>query len=204
MNDRAAIFQAVKDALAPLTEKTPLPEWDAELPVCTQMKASATDLATHFIQKLRDQGGVFFENTQQMADLLRAENALRGYCDPFHVERFRKDPAFAGITFETAFDATRVDDCQFGITWASYGIAESGTLVFKDSETSDRLGALAPWIHIALLNPAHIQRAVLDAILKHGNDPSVIWATGPSKTADVEGILIQGVHGPGIQACLFI
>jgi len=32
-----------------------------------------------------------------------------------------------------------------------------------------------------------------------GTDPNVIWVTGPSKTADVEGILIEGVHGPGEQ-----
>jgi hypothetical protein len=37
----------------------------------------------------------------------------------------------------------------------------------------------------------------------HG-DPNVIWCTGPSKTADVEGILIEGVHGPGVQVALFV
>jgi L-lactate dehydrogenase complex protein LldG len=36
------------------------------------------------------------------------------------------------------------------------------------------------------------------------DDPNIIWVTGPSKTADVEGILIQGVHGPGVQACLLV
>jgi L-lactate dehydrogenase complex protein LldG len=36
------------------------------------------------------------------------------------------------------------------------------------------------------------------------DDPNIIWVTGPSKTADVEGILIQGVHGPGVQGCLLV
>ena len=35
-------------------------------------------------------------------------------------------------------------------------------------------------------------------------DPNIIWVTGPSKTADVEGILIEGVHGPGIQIALLV
>ena len=34
--------------------------------------------------------------------------------------------------------------------------------------------------------------------------PNTIWCTGPSKTADVEGILIEGVHGPGEQVALLI
>jgi L-lactate utilization protein LutC len=34
--------------------------------------------------------------------------------------------------------------------------------------------------------------------------PNIIWCTGPSKTADVEGILIEGVHGPGEQIALLV
>jgi L-lactate dehydrogenase complex protein LldG len=34
--------------------------------------------------------------------------------------------------------------------------------------------------------------------------PYIRASTGPSKTADVEGILIQGVHGPGMQIALIV
>ena len=44
----------------------------------------------------------------------------------------------------------------------------------------------------------------MDGIAALGDDPNTIWVTGPSKTADVEGILIQGVHGPGIQIALIV
>ena len=43
-----------------------------------------------------------------------------------------------------------------------------------------------------------------EAVAALGTDPNVIWCTGPSKTADVEGILIEGVHGPGAQIALII
>jgi L-lactate utilization protein LutC len=39
---------------------------------------------------------------------------------------------------------------------------------------------------------------------RSGDEPYVLWCTGPSKTADVEGILIQGVHGPGEQVALIV
>jgi len=59
--------------------------------------------------------------------------------------------------------------------------------------------ALAPWHHIALVSHAEIHRTIADALAAMPDDPNLSWVTGPSKTADVEGILIQSV-----QACLII
>ncbi|MBI2497314.1 MAG: hypothetical protein HYV75_05125, partial [Opitutae bacterium] len=42
------------------------------------------------------------------------------------------------------------------------------------------------------------------ALAAHPADPKIVWVTGPSKTADVEGILIEGVHGPGTQVALLL
>ncbi|WP_437796167.1 LUD domain-containing protein [Sorangium sp. So ce693] len=67
-----------------------------------------------------------------------------------------------------------------------------------------RLGALARWIHVALVRRADIHRSLGAAISALGGDPYVVWCTGPSKTADVEGILIQGVHGPGEHIALIV
>ena len=109
-----------------------------------------------------------------------------------------------GITFDTEFDEAKINDYTFGMTKASAGIAESGTIMLTDSVTSARLGALAPWIHIAVIAEADIVASIGEAIARFGDDPSIIFATGPSKTADVEGILIEGVHGPGIQIGLVV
>ena len=68
------------------------------------------------------------------------------------------------MTFETDYDMAKIDVYQFGITRASAGIAESGTIMLKDRETSARLGALAPWVHIAILKEESIVPSVLDAI----------------------------------------
>jgi L-lactate dehydrogenase complex protein LldG len=97
-----------------------------------------------------------------------------------------------------------VDDYAFGITRAAGGIAETGTIILNDTLTSRRLGALAPWVHIAVLPRNLIMRTMTDAVQAFGGDPNVIWVTGPSKTADIEGILIEGVHGPGVQIALVL
>jgi len=60
------------------------------------------------------------------------------------------------------------------------------------------------WTHIAVVRKDTIHRSVADALAAMPDDPNIIWVTGPSKTADVEGILIQGVQGPGVQACLVV
>jgi L-lactate dehydrogenase complex protein LldG len=110
--------------------------------------------------------------------------------------------AAAGLTVETHYDRSRYDDYQFGITRASGAIAESGTLILDDLRTSHRLAALSPWVHIAVLDRKEIHRSIPDALAALGDSPNIIWCTGPSKTADVEGILIEGVHGPGEQIAL--
>jgi L-lactate dehydrogenase complex protein LldG len=113
-------------------------------------------------------------------------------------------PTAGAITFELELDRARIDEYRFGITRASGAIAETGTIILTDRLTSRRLGALAPWIHVAVLHPDQIHPHVADAIAALGDDPNVIWCTGPSKTADVEGILIEGVHGPGEQVALVL
>jgi len=66
------------------------------------------------------------------------------------------------------------------------------------------LAALTPWVHVAVLDRTRIHRTIADALAALGDSPNVIWVTGPSKTADVEGILIEGVHGPGEQIALLL
>ena len=105
---------------------------------------------------------------------------------------------------ETEYVRERYDDYQFGITRASGAIAESGTLILDDFQTSHRLAALSPWVHVAVLSRDTIHRTISDAIAAFDDSPNITWCTGPSKTADVEGILIEGVHGPGEQIALLV
>jgi L-lactate dehydrogenase complex protein LldG len=109
-----------------------------------------------------------------------------------------------GLTIETRVDRERIDDLRFGITRAAGAIAETGTVILDDTTTSSRLAALAPWIHIAVVRKSTLYARVADVVQTLGPHMNVVWCTGPSKTADVEGILIEGVHGPGEQVALLV
>ena len=102
------------------------------------------------------------------------------------------------------YSRDQVDEIDVALTPAAGAIAESGSIILTDESTTDRLAALAPWTHIAVVRRDAIYHSIADALAAMPDDPNVIWVTGPSKTADVEGILIQGVHGPGVQGCLLV
>jgi L-lactate dehydrogenase complex protein LldG len=200
MSDREKIFGAIRAALAPLKERTVKPEWDDSLVICNP-SGEFDSLKAQFADKLASASGRFYDQVDALVAFLVQEGSTFGYCDPKLADLFARAD---GITFETEFDHAKINDYTFGIPLASAGIAESGTIVLKDGVTSARLGALAPWIHIAVIDEANILPHIPAAIERFGDDPSIIFATGPSKTADVEGILIEGVHGPGIQIALVL
>ncbi len=202
ITDRDSILERVRSALAPLPRRAAMPEWEAEL-VLARRSGDAVEAWTLFAERLRSVNGTPLGAVADLVALLEQNDWRHGYCDPVLWPRLA--PAFpATITVETVFDRTRVDDYQFGITCVSAAIAETGTVVLTDTGTSSRLAAVAPWVHVAVIAREQIVLDLPQAVAALSDDPNVIWCTGPSKTADVEGILIEGVHGPGIQAVLLL
>ena len=201
-DDREAIFSRVRGALAPLRDRAPLPSYDADIAVM-QGVIAGRDRVELMAERIKGVGGLAFTDPAALAAHLRKGGWLRGYCDPVLWPRLA---AFfgEGFTVEAEFDRRRVDDYAFGITRAAGAIAESGTIVLNDATTSRRLAALAPWVHVAVVERTSIFGDLTEAVAALGADRNVIWCTGPSKTADVEGILIEGVHGPGAQVALIL
>lgn len=201
-DDREAILSRVRGALAPLHERAALPQYDKDIAVMRKLIADR-DLVELFAERIKRVNGSAYTDTAALVAHLRANQWMRGYCDPVLWPRLA--PHFgAGFTVEQDFDRTRIDDYDFGITRAAAAIAESGTIVLNDATTSRRLAALAPWVHIAVVERSSIFSDLTQAVASLGTDRNVIWCTGPSKTADVEGILIEGVHGPGAQIALVL
>jgi L-lactate dehydrogenase complex protein LldG len=200
-NDRETILGKVKAALAPLRDRAPMPTYDGGMELARE-RADAGDLVAEFTARMRSVNGEVVADPAALAALLRARGWNRGYCDPALWSLFEGHLG-EGFHVEQSFDRSRVDDYQFGITRAVGAIAETGTVILNDATTSSRLAALAPWAHVAVIPRSLLYSDILQAVAALGRDPNVIWCTGPSKTADVEGILIEGVHGPGAQVAMF-
>jgi len=187
--------------------KTLLPEWKDEQ-LHTLNHPGPLDLEKSwrlFCERFKAVNGLPLEGREAVVTLLQEQSCTSGYLCPSLSDVFEEILGAASIALESSLDISQIDAIQFGITRASGIIAETGTLILKESDTTSRLAALAPWIHIAVVdnNTAHYADP-LEAIEAFDSDPYIIFVTGPSKTADVEGILIEGVHGPGIQIGLKI
>ena len=106
----------------------------------------------------------------------------------------------SGITDRDALrDACASAD--LGITSVDYALAETGSFVMLSSADNARLISLLPPAHIAVFPRSRIL-ANLDELLSMLPRPadqtsSLVLITGPSRTADIEQILVRGVHGPG-------
>ncbi|MDB5221979.1 MAG: lactate utilization protein [Chitinophagaceae bacterium] len=98
-------------------------------------------------------------------------------------------------------DKPTLANCDASITTCEYLIARTGTIVMSSAQTGRTVSVYAP-VHICI---AYTNQLVYDIketlqLLKEkyeGNIPSSItFATGPSRTADIEKTLVVGVHGP--------
>jgi L-lactate dehydrogenase complex protein LldG len=112
--------------------------------------------------------------------------------------------ALAGVRSGFTDSATLRAACAttaVGITSADYALADTGTLVMIASPAEARLVSLLPPVHVAVVPVSRLLTG-LDELFTLVPDParvtsSMVLITGPSRTADIEQILVRGVHGPG-------
>lgn len=94
---------------------------------------------------------------------------------------------------------------DLGITGADYALADTGTLVMLARPGQPRAASLLPPRHIAMLQPENLVSDLEELFAKlRARGPNLAdtltsamtFITGPSRTADIEQTLFQGVHGP--------
>jgi len=87
-----------------------------------------------------------------------------------------------------------------GVTPASFGIADYGSLVLPTTTDGVEPVSLFAEAHVAVLAADDVVPGMADALTRLGDQfradaESAILATGPSATADM-GALVKGAHGP--------
>ncbi|MGH9632028.1 MAG: LutC/YkgG family protein [Bryobacteraceae bacterium] len=102
---------------------------------------------------------------------------------------------------EKALLRTLCAESDFGITSADFALADTGTLVMLSSPQEARMISLLPPVHIALVPRENILSSLDELFLLKPlpaeQTSSMVLITGPSRTGDIEQILVRGVHGPG-------
>ncbi len=90
-----------------------------------------------------------------------------------------------------------LEDVDIGIVRARFGVAETGSVFLSDRELRVNTIAYLAQHLIVLLDPAAIIPGVADAYLRDDFTSAnyVSLMTGPSATADIEGVLIRGAQG---------
>ena len=103
---------------------------------------------------------------------------------------------------QTLSTTTNLESCDAAITGCEYLVARTGTIVMSAAQQSGRTVSVYAPIHICIAYSNQLVYDIKDALQmltqKYvGNIPSLItFASGPSRTADIEKTLVTGVHGP--------
>ncbi len=92
--------------------------------------------------------------------------------------------------------ANEIWEAEVGVTVADCAVAETGSLLIRAAHGRRRMASLAPPLHVAFVKETAIVETLDEAMPLAAGRTSVI-ITGPSRTADIAGTLIRGVHGPG-------
>jgi L-lactate dehydrogenase complex protein LldG len=97
---------------------------------------------------------------------------------------------------------TGLADCDVSITGCEVLVARTGSIVLTANQPQGRTASVYAPVHICIAHTNQLVYDLKDALQRikdkyGGNLPSSIsFATGPSRTADIEKTLVVGVHGP--------
>jgi L-lactate dehydrogenase complex protein LldG len=121
------------------------------------------------------------------------------------LETFRPTLEAAGIRLlftDNGYEKSALSACDAGITACECLVAQTGSVMVTSSTCGGRSLSVLPPHHIVIARReqlvADLQSAFAFAKQKFGGSfPSMMsFITGPSRTGDIERILVLGAHGP--------
>jgi L-lactate dehydrogenase complex protein LldG len=112
--------------------------------------------------------------------------------------------------FSAINELSVLNDCDACITTCESLVARTGSIVLSSAQTKGRTASVYAPIHICIAYSNQLVFDIKDGLdqikTKYQNNiPSLIaFASGPSRTADIEKTLVVGVHGPKEVFCFLI
>lgn len=204
MNSREEILANIRSALGRTAGQPPVSLSQALLRVPYMDQKSLIDTFVQNFEKLAGKAIVVpkasdvvpaLANTLDGKTAVAADAPYLAACGVLSLPGLR-----SGFTDRAAWRET-CTSADIGISTVDYALAQTGTFVMLASPENPRLVSLLPPVHIAVIPRSRIV-ANLDTLLGVLPLPaqqasSMVLITGPSRTADIEQILVRGVHGPG-------
>lgn len=199
------ILKKIREAL---THSTPLPFPQSE-GKNSIFPPTQQELEIEFAEQFTKLQGkfIFCLNQQELAfqlnSLVKKQGWKKIYC--------REEPLLK--SFDTQVTELLNNDlpgCDLSITSCEALVARTGSIVVSTAQPSGRTVSVYAPIHICIAYTKQLVYDVKDAlqlIKTRYSDrlPSLIsFATGPSRTADIEKTLVVGVHGPKEVYCFLV
>ncbi len=201
---KEAILKRIRQALS---NPVPLPFPQSE-GVQSVYKPAQDDDAIIFAEEFTKLQGkfAFCENQidlqAQLGLLIQQQGWQKIYCNEASLL-----PLLRNLSIEPT---NNLPGCDASITGCEYLVARTGSIVMSSAQQSGRRSSVYAPIHICIAYNSQLLFDVKDALvfLKEKypeNFPSFItFATGPSRTADIEKTLVTGVHGPKEVYCFLV
>jgi L-lactate dehydrogenase complex protein LldG len=185
MSSRDDIFASIRGNL---------PRVDRPLPAVPMFDGSPpASLLEAFKKSLHQMGGMFLDPPASGDTLAPVREKIAGakvVCSTVPEITGNRDIAGVGLPQDLA-------DVDFAIVRASFAVAETGSVLLSDAEL--RVNAVASLAQhlIVLLDPADIVVNLHHAYRRpeFRERHYASFHTGPSATADIEGVLIHGAQG---------
>jgi L-lactate dehydrogenase complex protein LldG len=191
-----------------LDTPVPLPFPEAEQHHKSVYQPAQDDLAVVFAEEFTKLLGkfAFFSNHDelvlQIRDLIRQKGWKEIYCVEEGLRYLLRKNGFDGFTTKS------LEEADVALTTCEALVARTGSVVLTSAQPSGRTTSVYTPVHVVIAESSQLVYDVEDAIHmikeKYGIYlPSLIsFATGPSRTADIEKTLVVGVHGPKEVYCL--
>ena len=187
LSSRDAILATIRANLPAPIERPVVPFFD---------EGRGNDLLGRFFSAFKAMGGTVLDATGP--DPLASVRARVAASEDAGGIVISMVPEIAGTqVLDLATDPRDLRDVDLAVVRACFGIAETGSIALTEAELGiNTLGYLAQHL-IVLLDPADILVNLHHAYQRPEFQTAryTVFHTGPSATADIEGVLIHGAQG---------